>query len=112
MKPPHPCSAPGCHALTVERFCAQHKGGADAHRGNAAERGYDARWQRYRKAYLAGHPLCVLCKAEGKVQVATVVDHIRPHRGNDRLMWDEANHQALCKRCHDRKTATHDRGNP
>ena len=39
---------------------------------------------------------------------ATVVDHIIPHRGNEVLMWDENNYQALCKECHDRKTGHED----
>ena len=39
---------------------------------------------------------------------ASVVDHIKPHKGDYDLFWDEANHQALCKRCHDIKTATED----
>jgi 5-methylcytosine-specific restriction protein A len=39
------------------------------------------------------------------VVLATVVDHIVPHRGDQRLFWDEANWAALCKPCHDAKTA-------
>ncbi|TPW30330.1 HNH endonuclease, partial [Martelella alba] len=31
---------------------------------------------------------------------AVVVDHIRPHRGNDDLFWDRANWQPLCRHCH------------
>lgn len=33
--------------------------------------------------------------------MATVVDHIVPHRGDPVLFWDERNWQPLCKRCHD-----------
>jgi 5-methylcytosine-specific restriction protein A len=36
---------------------------------------------------------------------ATVVDHIVPHRGNQKLFWDRKNWQSLCKTHHDRKTA-------
>jgi 5-methylcytosine-specific restriction enzyme A len=32
---------------------------------------------------------------------ATVVDHIEPHRGDTGRFWDKANHQPLCKPCHD-----------
>lgn len=32
-----------------------------------------------------------------------------PHRGDQKLFWDESNWQALCKPCHDRKTWTEDR---
>jgi 5-methylcytosine-specific restriction protein A len=38
------------------------------------------------------------------------VDHIIPHKGNKGLFWTRFNHQALCKSCHDRKTATEDGG--
>ena len=33
-----------------------------------------------------------------------LLDHIIPHRGDQKLFWDEGNWQALCKACHDRKT--------
>jgi 5-methylcytosine-specific restriction endonuclease McrA len=40
-----------------------------------------------------------------------VVDHIKPHKGNLVLFWDEGNLQALCKRCHDgAKQAMDNRG--
>ncbi|MGN8738508.1 HNH endonuclease signature motif containing protein [Bilifractor sp. HCP3S3_D3] len=39
---------------------------------------------------------------------ATVVDHIVPHRGDPKLFWDRSNWQALCKRCHDKKTRKYD----
>ena len=58
-------------------------------RGNSAKRGYDARWRKARESYLAEHPLCVKHHARGEVVVATVVDHIQPHRGNKQLFWDE-----------------------
>jgi 5-methylcytosine-specific restriction protein A len=47
----------------------------------------------------------VLCKAAGRLEPATVVDHVVPHRGDERLFWDKGNWQGLCKRCHDAKTA-------
>ncbi|MFG1256325.1 HNH endonuclease signature motif containing protein [Xanthobacter flavus] len=30
-----------------------------------------------------------------------VCDHVRPHRGDPALFWDEGNLQTLCKPCHD-----------
>jgi 5-methylcytosine-specific restriction endonuclease McrA len=30
-----------------------------------------------------------------------VCDHIKPHRGDERLFWDETNLQTLLKSCHD-----------
>jgi len=77
-------------------------------RPSATQRGYDARWQRYRAWFLAQpqNVLCAACRRE----VATVVDHIRPHKGDHDRFWDAQNHQPLCKSCHDRKTATEDGG--
>ena len=62
---------------------------------------YGSRWRRARAAYLAEHPLCALCEAQGRVVAATVVDHIVPHKGDAALFWDVANWQPLCKRHHD-----------
>jgi 5-methylcytosine-specific restriction protein A len=113
--PRRPCRKIGCDALVTSGFCAKHRreerARAEAERPSARQRGYDSRWQRYRLGFLARHPLCELeCQAQGLVTAATVVDHITPHRGDRRLFWDRNNHQAACKRCHDRKTAREDGG--
>ena len=47
------------------------------------------------------HPLCVMCQGEGRLTAATVVDHVKPHRGDLVLFWDRANWQGLCKLHHD-----------
>jgi hypothetical protein len=60
--------------------------------------------------FLARRPLCVACMEWSRVTPARVVDHVVPHRGDTRLFWDESNWQALCKPCHDFKTATEDGG--
>lgn len=79
-------------------------------RPNSYQRGYTKAWQRYRLQFLAEHPLCKRCLRKGRSVPATDVDHIKPHRGNEVLFWDARNHQALCKSCHSRKTATEDGG--
>jgi len=33
--------------------------------------------------------------------MATVADHIVPHKGDLKLFWDERNWQGLCAPCHD-----------
>lgn len=113
-KPLRACSFPGCPELTRERFCEKHKQQdrkrVDERRGSAHERGYSYRWQKYRENYLKQHPLCVKCLEEGKITIATVVDHITPHKGDIVLFWRVENHQALCKRCHDIKTVKEDGG--
>lgn len=81
----------------------------DRHRGSARERGYDSRWDKARRTFLSRHPLCVMCEREGRVTAATVVDHIIPHRGDQKLFWDTGNWQSLCKPHHDRDKQRHDR---
>jgi 5-methylcytosine-specific restriction protein A len=87
------------------RRAAEVKSWLDRQRPSAARRGYGRRWRRARAAFLARHPLCAACGAQGRVVPVTVVDHVVPHRGDAALFWDEKNWAALCKRCHDRKTA-------
>jgi 5-methylcytosine-specific restriction protein A len=62
---------------------------------------YDRQWRKQRVYFLQRHPLCVMCQSEGRVNQATVVDHIEPHKGDERLFWDINNWQSLCKRHHD-----------
>jgi 5-methylcytosine-specific restriction enzyme A len=93
------CLRPGCGRLVASGYCEQHRPKYGEWHGL-----YNAQWRRYRAAFLAEHPLCVACPLY-RLTPATVVDHIKPHRGNVDLFWDAGNHQALCKQCHDRKTA-------
>ena len=105
-KPLHPCGHPGCPNLTAERYCPKHK---QPDRPSSASRGYNAKWRKASKAFLRKNPLCVMCLKEGRYTAATVVDHIKPHRGDSTLMWDSSNWQALCKSCHDKKTWREDK---
>lgn len=77
----------------------------DEQRGSSTARGYDSRWRKARVYYLQKHPLCRPCQAKGQLTVATIVDHIIPHKGDRQLFWDSANNwQPICKPCHDLKT--------
>lgn len=67
-------------------------------------------WANYRKLYIKENPLCVECLKNDRYNPSAVVDHIRPHKGNVNMFWDRNNHQALCKKCHDKKTAREDGG--
>ena len=106
-KPNVPCGHPGCAALVPagQKYCDEHK---PLHSRPAAERGYGYRWRKASKDFLTHHPLCVKCREEGKFVKATVVDHVIPHRGDQKLFWDRANWQPLCKKHHDRKTGSED----
>lgn len=66
-----------------------------------ADRGYGYRWQQARVLHLSAHPLCAMCEAAGRVTAASVVDHIKPHKGDESLFWNRGNWQSLCKPCHD-----------
>ena len=62
-----------------------------------------------RARHLAASPLCVFCLRRGVTRLATVVDHIVPHRGDWRLFWDAENHQALCDHCHSSEKQSQER---
>ena len=108
-RPKKPCKHPGCPKLTDGDFCKEHALLHRADRADASGRGYGSRWRKARKHFLKLHPLCKKCREQGRFVKAEVVDHIVPHRGDEKLFWDESNWQALCKRCHDSKTMTEDR---
>jgi 5-methylcytosine-specific restriction enzyme A len=73
-------------------------------RQSSCQRGYGYRWQREREAYLRLNPLCATCALQGRSSLATVVDHIVPHRGDATLFWDVTNWQSLCDAHHNEKT--------
>lgn len=77
---------------------------SDRRRGSASARGYDRRWRKYTRTFLACNPCCIECQRQGRLAAAAVVDHIVPHRGDDELFWNQENHQALCVPCHNAKT--------
>ena len=62
-------------------------------------------WRKARAHFLREHPLCVACSARGRVRAAVAVDHIKPHREDLALFWNQDNWQGLCTRCHNAKTA-------
>ena len=106
---PTQCKAPNCGRITHEVYCDDHKEMRSVYnepkRASAARRGYNSRWQRYRKYFLSRYPLCNECGRAGEV-----VDHVIPHKGDYKVFWDTDNHQTLCIPCHNRKTATEDMG--
>lgn len=101
---PHTQPCPQHARPTTDRRSRITQRAYDQQRGSASARGYGAKWRKARLAYLAHHPLCRPCQAAGRVTVATIVDHIIPHKGDKRLFWDSSNWQPICQPCHDRKT--------
>ena len=112
--PKHPCTWPGCKELVKDGSrCEAHKRQAmheyNVKRGGSTKQGYGHHWQVSSEAFRRDAIWCAECLKDGVRTPATEVDHIQPHRGDPELMWDTKNWQALCKRCHSRKTAKHDK---
>lgn len=103
-KPKLPCRHPSCPNLSDELYCELHRS-MQPRRESAAARGYGASWRIARLRFLRNNPLCAECLRQARITPATVVDHIIPHRGDERLFWNQDNWQPLCKCCHDQKTA-------
>ena len=108
--PKVPCKQTGCAALVEpgKQYCEKHLPLHPEVTRSAGKRGYGSRWQRESKQFLQSHPLCAECMKQGRYTKATVVDHIKPHRGDPKLFWDRTNWQSLCKPCHDDKTWNED----
>jgi len=70
------------------------------------------RWRRLRRMQLRAEPLCRMClERDGRVVVATVADHVEPHRGD----WNAfltGRLQSLCARCHSTEKRMIERGKP
>src|SRR5688572_10745903 len=93
--------------------------GIHQHRGEPWRKWYKtARWSRLRHRVFVRD--CYTCQCGcGRLEGDTsllVADHKTPHRGDERLFWDEANVQTMLKACHDSKkqkeeqTSLHQRG--
>ena len=109
---PKPCAWPGCPELIYSIYCPTHERASERRRGSAHARGYTYRWHKASRAFLELRPLCAdPYGLHGEIPApAEVVDHVVPHRGDERLFWDRGNSQPLCRSCHSRKTALEDGG--
>lgn len=110
MKAKRPCRHPGCAKLVSDRsgYCEEHKKERarqyeryERDRETAARYGWT--WRKVRKAYLAAHPLCEMCRSEGRYRAAEEVHHKKPLAAGGTHEAD--NLAALCKSCHSRITA-------
>ena len=97
--------------------CTKAKANAyDRQRGTASERGYGARWTKYRAWFKDNWPLCgdrpesapptddSQCRRVGLDVPMNVVDHIVPVTGpDDPTFYRPECHQSLCDQCHQKK---------
>ena len=73
---------------------------------------YDTnRWRAERRNYIGNNPECEQCIRDGRRGIpATILDHIiniasLPDEQREPMFWDSNNWQALCTRCHNKKSA-------
>ncbi len=78
-----------------EKAARERKARHDAKRPTARQRGYTREWETESRKFLKAHPICNRCGNH-----AEVVDHILAHKGDERLFWNRANWQPLCRHCH------------
>ena len=118
LRPKSICKHPACGKL-IDRagYCDKHQAVQDQYeaqrrnnRSHNFSKMYGWEWRKVRNNFIKANPLCVICFAKGLIVPANVVDHIKPHKGDKNLFWNEDNYQSLCKPCHDAKTAKEDGG--
>lgn len=59
-----------------------------------------SRWRQLRADQLRAEPFCRMCRHQGRRMIATVCDHVEPHKGNEVKFWNGP-FQSLCKSHHD-----------
>lgn len=106
---PRACRKVGCGGKTTDKsgYCPAHinEGWTQHQKGRSRhQRGYGSAWEKIREQRLRlDKYLCQICKSNGVIRPAVVVDHIKPkeHGGTD----DIENLQSLCIPCNGTKTA-------
>ena len=101
-----PCAAAGCKTLVNKGYCEKHQPVVKRGASKEYQRLYNnTKWKKYRVIFLMENPFCIDCGGR-----SNVVDHIKDHKGDINLFWDENNHQPMCKICHDNKTGRENLG--
>jgi 5-methylcytosine-specific restriction endonuclease McrA len=74
-------------------------------RGSAREKGYDSKWDKFRRRFLFHNPDCYACPNK-----ALHVDHLYRLRDNPELAQTSDNFIPLCHSCHSTVTGKFDAG--
>ena len=98
-KPKHPCGYPGCPELTDRQYCPAHQKLVTSQynrhgRTPEMKKRYNGAWPAIRRRFIAAHPLCEMCRREGRVTAAAEVHHIVSLSAGG--THDESNLMALC----------------
>lgn len=106
---PKNCATSGCTQSTYGRWCEAHRKESykvkSLNYDKEYKKWYSTKlWRNSRLDHLALEPYCRACKANGVFTLATEVDHVIPHEGDESLFWDRDNWQSLDKQCHSSKT--------
>ena len=96
------CPVSGCDGLSkksgrCEKHSKQQRQETASNRGTATARGYDNRWRKIRKAYIASNPLCIKCLESGITKAVETVHHIDGNPKNNR----DDNLKSLCRKHHE-----------
>lgn len=70
-------------------------------RRSTTERGYGADWRRLSTHVRQEQPLCVVCRADGRVTASQHCHHVVKVRDARERRMDESNVMAVCVACHE-----------
>lgn len=114
------CNVPGCPEFTQASKCDAHRREAEARRGSARERGYDAEHERrFRRPVLQRDPTCVCTDVDhGHGSPCGQPSRHADHYPQDRRALvqagldpnDPKHGRGLCGPCHSSETAHHQPG--
>lgn len=100
------CTYPGCTNLVRSGRCAKHTQQPDRlfPHDPVSQRLYNSkRWKEIRADQLEAEPYCREHLKRGERVKATTVDHIEPHKGDEKRFFTGP-FQSLCHKCHTVKT--------
>ena len=109
------CSELGCNnpRSRLNTYCMDHGGKTTINNQQTklkAKEYNSSQWKRLRQRQLSTQPLCQSCKTQGRICLASDVDHVFPwnHIGPQAFMHNV--YQSLCRECHSHKTHLEQQG--
>ena len=78
-------------------------------RGNFRQRGYDYKWDKFKKRFLLAHPTCAICGAPAQCVDHKTTTARQMMDAYGEFVYNDEDYQALCFRCNTRKGRTTDK---